>query len=352
VYHAGKGKDRVNLLEKRRILVVLAVLSALWLMRVPAPVRAADQPSLGLPLICEPGRTCWLVNHVDHDPGPGMRDYACGAHGYNGHTGVDIAIRDYSKMENGVGVIAAAPGTVLRLRDGVLDGDVSLVGRDAVAGRGCGNSVVVGHGGGWETVYCHLRRGSLTVRPGQRVEKGDKLGLVGSSGLAEFPHIHLGVRLNGKIVDPFVGVKRTADCGPGPAPLWDAQASGKLKGTPTALYDAGFAPVEINPLALRRGFYRETKLPAKAPLLAFWVDAFWVEKDDRLTLTFTGPGDRKLVRKTFILDKTQARHMRFIGKRKTVDWHPGAYRGVAVLERTAKGGRKETFRIERMLEIE
>jgi len=333
-------------------LIFAAVLLATTALAASVSVRADDQPSLGLPVVCDPGRTCWLVNHVDHDPGPGVRDYACGAHGYNGHTGVDIAIRDYSKMEDGVPVVAAAAGTVRRLRDGMLDGDVSLVGRDAVMAQGCGNSVAVGHDGGWETFYCHLRRGSLTVRPGQRVEKGDRLGSVGSSGLAEFPHIHLGVRLNGKVVDPFVGVNRSADCGAGPSPLWDPRTLAALKGTPTALYDAGFAPVEVNPIALRRGFYRDGKLSAKAPLLVFWVDAFWVERGDRLTLTFTGPKDRKIAAKTFTLDKTQARHMRFVGKRKTVDWHAGRYLGVAVLERTTKDGGKETFRIERTLEIE
>ncbi len=342
----------MRLIEFPRFSAILAAIFLAAGLASAASLRADDQPSLGLPLICDPGRTCWLVNHVDHDPGPGMRDYACGAHGYNGHTGVDIAIRDYSKMEDGVPVVAAATGTVLRLRDGMLDGDVSLVGHDAVMSQGCGNSVAVGHGGGWETFYCHLRRGSLTVRPGQRVEKGDRLGSVGSSGLAEFPHVHLGVRLNGKIVDPFVGVKRASNCGAGPSPLWDSRTLSQLKGTPTALYDAGFAPVEVNPIALRRGFYRDTKLSAKAPLLAFWVDAFWVEQGDRLTLTFTGPKDRKIAAKTFTVDKTQARHMRFVGKRKTVDWHAGSYLGVAVLERATKDGGKETFRIERRLEIE
>ena len=190
------------------------------------------------------------------------------------------------------------------------------------------------------------------MRPGQRVEKGDRLGSVGSSGLAEFPHIHLGVRLNGKIVDPFVGVRRSADCGPGPSPLWDARSLSMLKDTPTALYDAGFAPVEVNPIALRRGFYRDGRLSAKAPVLVFWVDAFWVAKGDRLTLTFTGPNDRKIAAKSFTLDKTQARHMRFVGKRKTVDWHTGSYLGVAVLERATKDGGKETFRIERRLIVE
>lgn len=339
-------------MRRTKLFMFFNMLMALFVVWVDPAAAAEGQPSLGLPLTCDPGRTCWLVNLVDHDPGPGMRDYACGEHGYNGHTGTDIAIRDYSKMDDGVPVVAAAAGKVLRLRDGMLDGDVSKVGKDAVAGKGCGNSVVIGHGGGWETFYCHLRRGSLTVRPGQRVEKGDKLGFVGSSGLAEFPHVHLGVRKDRKIVDPFVGLTRTANCGPGASPLWDSRSLSALKESLTALYDAGFAPVEINADALRRGFYRDTKLSPKAPVLGFWVDAYWVEKGDVLTLTFTGPGDRQIGHKSFTLDKRQARYMRYIGKRKTVDWHAGTYKGVAVLERKAKDGATQTFRIERSMEIE
>ena len=337
------------------LAVVLTVVYALFGASGMTDAEAADggggPPPLGLPLVCEPGRTCWLVNHVDHDPGPGMRDYLCGAHGYDGHTGVDFAIRDYSKMDDGVPVVAAAAGPVLRLRDGMLDGDVGLVGKAAVAGRGCGNSVAIGHDGGWETYYCHMRRGSLTVRPGQRVEQGDKLGFVGSSGLAEFPHVHLGVRHNGRFLDPFVGQSRSSECGAGARPFWDATTLARLQGPMTALYDAGFAPTEVNAVALRRGFYRDTELSAKSPVLIFWVDAFWVQEGDVLTMTVTDPRGHKMVDKALPVKKTQARHMRFVGKRKSVDWHEGRYTGVAVLERKTKSGGTETFRIERAMDI-
>ena len=53
------------------VLVFVGALSG----AIVTGVEAADggqggPPPLGLPLLCEPGRTCWLVNQVDHDPGP------------------------------------------------------------------------------------------------------------------------------------------------------------------------------------------------------------------------------------------------------------------------------------------
>lgn len=318
----------------------------------PALAAESPPPSLGLPVACRLGQTCWLVNHVDHETGPGAKDYACGPHTYNGHTGVDIAIRDYSVMDDGVPVVAAAAGTVVRIRDGMLDGDAGLVGHAAVTGRGCGNSVAIDHGGGWETHYCHLRRNSLVVRKGQQVGKGDKLGLVGSSGLAEFPHIHLGVRLKGKPVDPFVGPERQAACGPGLHPLWEARALRDLgEGGPTSLYDAGFAPVEVNAIALRRGFYREPTIDRHAQALVFWADAFWVHAGDRLHLKLTAPDGRVLAEKSETLTKTQARYMKFIGKRRTVDFKPGTYKGEAVLERETPGGKRQVFRQDRTVTV-
>ncbi|MEK9672344.1 MAG: M23 family metallopeptidase [Rhodospirillaceae bacterium] len=319
-----------------------------------APAWAAGEsqsPALGLPIACRLGETCWLVNLVDLDAGPGVRDFTCGAHSYNGHTGVDIAIRDYSKMDDGVAVVAAAAGTVTRVRDGMLDGDVSKTGHGAVSGRGCGNAVFMDHGNGWHTNYCHLRRNSLVVRPGQRIAQGDKLGLVGSSGLAEFPHIHMGVRFNRKVVDPFIGLDRKADCGPGLRPLWDDRTLAGFGGGMTALYDAGFSPVKVNADALRRGFYRDAVLSAKSDGLIFWVDAFWVHDGDKLTLKITAPDGRVMASETDALKKTQARYMKFIGKRRTVDWKHGLYRGEAELIRQGAGGQAKVFKIERQVEI-
>lgn len=53
-----------------------------------------------------------------------------------------------------------------------------------------GNYVLVDHGHGEFGVYAHARQGSVRVRPGQRVARGDALAAIGASGSAFFPHLH------------------------------------------------------------------------------------------------------------------------------------------------------------------
>lgn len=64
-----------------------------------------------------------------------------------------------------------------------------------------GESVVVDHGRGLYTMYFHLSR--IDIEEGQRVKKGEILGLAGSTGRSTGPHLHWGVRLHGARVDPF-----------------------------------------------------------------------------------------------------------------------------------------------------
>ncbi|MBK9418193.1 MAG: M23 family metallopeptidase [Flavobacteriales bacterium] len=68
------------------------------------------------------------------------------------------------------------------------------------ATNGYGTHVVVDHGFEYETLYAHLSE--LKVRNGQRVKRGDVIGLVGNTGLSAGPHLHYEVRKNGEAVDP------------------------------------------------------------------------------------------------------------------------------------------------------
>jgi len=75
-------------------------------------------------------------------------------------------------------------------------GRVTNVGFDSKLG----NVVKLDHGFGIETLYGHLAK--ALVKEGQRVKRGDVVGLVGSSGLATGPHLHYMVKVNGQTFDP------------------------------------------------------------------------------------------------------------------------------------------------------
>ena len=76
------------------------------------------------------------------------------------------------------------------------EGIVVLAARHFFAGK----SVYVDHGGGLLTMYMHLSR--IDVKTGQRVARGDLLGLSGATGRVTGPHLHFGVRWRGARVDP------------------------------------------------------------------------------------------------------------------------------------------------------
>ena len=66
--------------------------------------------------------------------------------------------------------------------------------------QGYGNTVILDHGYGYETLYAHLYK--ALVRKGQKVRRSDIIALVGNSGKSTGPHLHYEVRLNGRPVDP------------------------------------------------------------------------------------------------------------------------------------------------------
>jgi murein DD-endopeptidase MepM/ murein hydrolase activator NlpD len=66
---------------------------------------------------------------------------------------------------------------------------------------GFGNHIVIQHGYGYETLYAHLSR--YKSRVGQRVNRGDIIGYVGSTGRSEAPHLHYEVHKNGTPVNPI-----------------------------------------------------------------------------------------------------------------------------------------------------
>jgi len=295
----------------------------------------AEPFDLTLPLDCDVGIDCWFVNYVDRDPSPGVRDFGCGSHGYDGHKGVDIAIRDTAEMAAGIEVKASVAGVVVGVRDGTPDGAFLKGGQAAIDGKECGNGILARHTDGWETQYCHLKRGSVVVAKGQAINRGDVLGLVGLSGRTQFPHIHLSVRKDGKVVDPFVGLQSTHDtCSVGAGALWVPEVLENAPYPPTDFYAVGFTDKRPSFSEINAGQHTQATLPTTADLLIFYAAAYWVKKDDVFTLIITGPNGVSVANSSNVLEKQQARRFAFAGKRRPgAAWPAGPYTGTSTLIR-------------------
>jgi murein DD-endopeptidase MepM/ murein hydrolase activator NlpD len=113
----------------------------------------------------------WVTSQFGYRQSPftGRREF---------HRGIDIAARE------GTPILSPA------------DGRVRFVGED----RSLGKSVIIKHGYGVETVYGHLSEAHVAA--GDRIKRGERLGLMGSTGRSTGPHLHYQINVNGSPVSP------------------------------------------------------------------------------------------------------------------------------------------------------
>ena len=321
------------------LIIMVAVLIAMSSVNASA---GEDHPTFVFPVDCKIGTSCWIPNYVDMKPGKGVLDYACGdatydAQPHDQHKGTDIAVLDMAAVRYGIPVFAAAAGDVLSQRDGIPDNDLNERTDKVVSSMACGNGVRIQHDNGYISQYCHMKKGSVFVMPGERLKRGQFIGQVGLSGWTEFPHLHFQVTKDGQVVDPFAGVDRQNRCGVGKHTLWDQKTLAAIPYEPTAIYNMGFASAKPDFKAIRSGLYKAKTFSTEVPALVVWADIFRVKKNDRLVLQIKNPRGQIIHDKVVPITRTQVRYARFSGLRlKQAKWPVGTYQATVSLKRGTK----------------
>lgn len=152
----------------------------------------------------------YTVNFLyDHASAPGtLQDYSCGTRTYDwstgNHKGTDIILWPYAwryMQEEVMEVVAAAAGTIVIRRDGYSHVNCNI------DGNGNWNGYVIQHEDGSRAWYMHFTNGGISDKiVGETVEAGEYLGIAGSSGSSNWPHLHFEVRRgNGTHIDPWDG---------------------------------------------------------------------------------------------------------------------------------------------------
>ena len=206
----------------------------------------------------------------------------------------------------------------------------------------------IDHGGGWTTQYCHLRRNRVSVDRGARVQTGDVLGAVGSSGQADTPHLHFQVERDGAPVDPFTGsaASRPPRCdaaGSLAGALWrDTTQRGLGAYAQTVIYRAGMATGRPDSARARYdGYPAEATVSAGA--LVGYVVLLGAVAGTTVDTVISGPDGARIFENRAEVPRDFARYFTFAGTpRPGSGWTPGVYQARFFVAAPNGGSRTET----------
>lgn len=99
----------------------------------------------------------------------------------------------WGKLHKGIDIARPTTRTITAADHGIIE--------TAGNSGGYGNKITINHNNGYKTVYAHLD--SIDVKAGQKIEKGMKIGMMGSTGHSTGVHLHFEIYKNGSLVNPL-----------------------------------------------------------------------------------------------------------------------------------------------------
>lgn len=300
-------------------------------------------PKITKPVTCTINKDCWIASYVDMDPNETAQDYTCGAKTSNTHAGTDFALKDMAQMQKGIDVIAVLAGTIVKARDNLTD----TIKQDAdlntleTENKACGNGVLIDHAiagyPGLRSVYCHLKQGSLNIKDGDVVAKGDVIAQIGHSGVTKFPHLHFSLVWEGASLDPFLGRTVRPDkvlCKDDVKinPMWETE----MNYQPVSIFNSGFRTAIPNFEDIINGDENPETFEQGSNALVYWAGFYGLNIGDIIEITITNPRGRILAKTTKEFKNWQPRQYYFTGKKQSRFLARGEYKSEIKITRDEK----------------
>jgi hypothetical protein len=342
-------------LLKSIIVAALALGSTRAFAQPETEIDAEEAPpepfAMSLPMLCPEGHDCWITNYPDQDQSHSAKDYKCGTLSTDGQQNTDFSVGSKLAIRAGIPIYAVAPGVVLGARNN-MDDNFRAKGKVTVPPKQhCGNGILIEHQDGWRTQYCHLRKGSVTVKREEEVVEGQKLGLMGLSGDTDHPHLEFTLRQENVPIDPFTGTAMPDSCGAKGGSLWKSPEDPLLTYISASIVGGGFSdkrPQKIGSASDERDIRIFSR---QSGSMYLWADVSGLRPDDQLEFEVFGPEGDQALEHTNNIKRLEFRKRAYVEFRKrSIIWPSGQYRGLVTLRRRLNGHFKE-YSIERFFEM-
>ena len=270
-----------------------------------------------LPIDCKLGENCWVTNLPRHFYQGKELDYKCGVRTSAGHKGTDFILESMEQMKQGIDVLSPFDGVVKAVRDGMEDINVDIGGLNEIKDQECGNGVVIATHD-LEAQLCHMKKGSISVKVGDQIVAGARLGSVGLSGNTNHPKLYFA--LSKKNQDGSLRPRSILYCGVCvcqtwlhlPSVLYSAYLSESNKDGVVYNYGVAFQIPELS--KVKEGYYQRIIQPRNPEVIMVFADILSVDKGHKMKVQFLDSEGKVLFEKEQEFTKYQPRYFFYVGK--------------------------------------
>ena len=248
----------------------------------------------------------------------------CGSKATDNNQSTHISLGTTQSHLSNIPVIATANGKVLEAQN---------------IGGFCGTRVLIDHGEGWQSSYCHLNPETLLARRNQTVQSGQVIGTIGISGQTNWPHLSYALLRNGMVFDPFSNRTNLEGCAQKSDTLWSGGINPLYE--PAQVTSIGFHVGYIRTNSILSGILKPAeKIRSETPQLSLWTLMMNIQKGDEISLKIVAPDMRIVKQQTIIAGKSRVRYpLFFSASRGKLLWDKGVYRGEITVTRTVNGNK-------------